>query len=140
MIERFMPTRKNAKLKASESVLVADLDSMISKTVQFKVHGKIHEIPPQSVESFMIFTHLYSEILKLQERVEPVSAEELVSAYFKMINSVCKTISRQDVNDMTQHQVAALFQLMTDINTGKVFVDQKKTLEKMATLLSTQQS
>jgi len=137
MIDKIMPTRKSSK--KSGSVLVADLDSMVTKTVTFKVHGKMHEIPPLSVEEFMVFTARYSEVMALQQK-EKVTPAELIDAYYMMVNSVCKTISKEDIKSMSQNQVAALYQLMVDVFTGKVFADEKKTLEKMAALLSHPQS
>jgi len=135
MLKNFLPSRQKAKAKGQSPVMVADLDAMIVETVSFRLLGRDHEIPPLSVQQFMIFASAYAKVLALQEQ-EVVTPDQLVEAYFNLVSSVCKTITRDDIRKMGQQQVAALFQIMVDLHTGRLFGDQKKTLEKVMLIMN----
>jgi len=136
MIEKIWPSRQDAKRKKGQSsVMVADLDAMISQTVRFRLLGRDHEIEPLSVQQFMKFASAYSKVLVLQEQ-DVVTPDELVEAYYNLVSSVCKSVSREDIKKMSQQQVAALFQIMVDLHTGRLFADEKKTLEKVMLIMN----
>lgn len=115
--------------------MVADLDAILTKTISFKLFGKVHKIEPMSVEQFLEFTSAYARIFALREQ-ESVTPQELVEAYGALVLSTgCQSVTKEDIGKMTQQQVAGLFQLMMDLHSGKLFADEKKSLEKMNTLL-----
>lgn len=117
--------RKRKNLKVSSDI-VADLDAMIVENVGFKLHGKQHVIRPLTVEQFMLYAVNLSEIYSLKERND-LSASELIDKYYALISSVCSTVKRSDIEEMSQQQVSALFELIVETVTGKVFVEKKKT-------------
>lgn len=133
MKKSFLPSRQKHK-KQVGAVQVADLDALLTQKVSFRLFGEDHVIEPLTVEEFINFSKAYADILKLQEQ-EVVSPEELVAAYGRMIEIVCDTVKTEDVKKMTQSQVVALFSMLTDIHTGKLFADQKKSLEKVRMIL-----
>lgn len=135
MFEKFLPTRqKHQAPKGSAAVKVADLDALVSKSITFTLHGKDHKIDPLTVEQFVRFAAAYSDVLKLQDQ-DVVTPEQLVEAYYNLVSSVCTTVSKDDIHKMSQQQVAALFQIMVDLHTGRLFGDEKKTLEKVMLLI-----
>lgn len=134
---KFLPSRQKQKAKGLAPVMVSDLDAMISQPVSFKVLGKTHVIQPLTVQQFTQFAFAYSQIMALHNQ-EVVTPDELVEAYYKMVSSVCDTVTKEDISKMSQQQVAGLFQIMVDLQAGKLFGDdgQKKTLEKVSLLLN----
>jgi len=132
---KFMPSRNKQKSPSQPPVMVADLDALLTKKVSFKLLGKIHTIDPLTVFQFTNFAAAYGEVLRLHEQ-EKVTSEELIDVYYNLVASVCDTVSREDISKMTQQQVNGLFQIMVDLHTGRLFADQKKTLEKVESLLS----
>lgn len=106
---------------------VADLDAMLSEPVAFKLHGKQHVIRPLDVEQFMKLTGALTDIYALQKQKD-VTAETLVDTYYALMHECCSSITREDIENMTQQQVAALFELVIETITGKLFAEKKKTL------------
>ncbi len=134
---KFMPTR-NKNRPDQSSVMVADLDALLTKSITFRLLGKIHTIAPLSVEQFIRFAQSYSEFIALQDS-DVVTPDQLVECYYNMISSVCDSVSREDIKAMSQQQAAGLFQIMMDMHTGRLFADEKKTLEKVQSLISAPQ-
>lgn len=134
---KFLPSRQKQKAKGQAPVMVSDLDAMVSQPVSFKVLGKVHTIEPLTVQQFTQFAYAYTKIMALHEQ-EVVTPDELVEAYYNMVSSVCSTVTKEDISKMSQQQVAGLFQIMVDLQAGKLFGDdgQKKTLEKVSLLLN----
>lgn len=105
----------------SEAKLVSDLDRMLTESIAFKLHGKVHRINPITVEEFYKFTKAFSLVGGL--KAEGISPAEAVTLYHEVISSVAPSVSRKDIEDMTQSQVGALLQLVIEAVTGKAYTD-----------------
>ena len=115
--------------KSSKVEMIADLDAILSESVTFRLHGKIHTLKPLTVEEFLVYSRSLCNLVDLKEK-ETVTPSELVDCYYDLAHSVCSTIVREDIEKMTQGQVAALYQTILDTVTGKAF-GEKKTLMTM---------
>ena len=107
--------------------IVADLDAIKSEPVGFYLFEKLHIIKPLNVEEFMGYVDEYVNLMDLKNRTE-VSAEELIEKYYRCFSKVIKTLTIDDVKNMSQQQCAALYELVMDTITGKVFTTEKKKL------------
>jgi len=130
MLTRLIPTRN--KMRAEGSV-VADLDALLNESVYFKLHGKTHEIKPLSAKQFLILTNNLGHLLDLKEKSE-ITPDELVDRYYDLVSSCCETISKDDIKNMTQQQIAGLFQLVMDALTGKAQAQSKHEIAEKKTL------
>jgi hypothetical protein len=104
-----------------EVSVISDLDAMVADRVAFRLHGKVHYIRPISVKEFFAYTNALVAIQSL-EKAETIEANHVVELYHGLIKSVCESVTKKDVQDMTQPQVAALIQLVSDCITGKAHV------------------
>lgn len=123
---KFWPARQKHKAE-----LIADLDALVSLPVSFILHGKEHVIKPVALEEFLKYTNAYAQLWNSQDENKKLSNDQLIEIYENLFSSVCETITKEDIKKMTQAQVGALFQLISDTVTGKTHVDQKKTLQNM---------
>lgn len=105
-----------------EAQVVSDLDAMIAHPIAFRLHGKIHQIKPISVKEFYAFANAIAGIGAL-EKEEKITTAQVVDLYTRIICSVCDSISRKDVEAMTQAQCGALLQLIVEAVTGKAQVE-----------------
>lgn len=124
LFQKLRPTRQKYLESATNSV--ADLDAMLVEPVSFKLHGKTHVIKPLNVEQFMILSVALVDIMELQKQ-QNISPETLIEKYYALISSACDSITKQDIREMSQQQVSALFNIVIETITGKVFTE-KKTL------------
>jgi uncharacterized protein YkvS len=112
-----------------EVQVISDLDAMVAERVAFRLHGKVHYIKPISVKEFFAFTNALVSIQALQQ-TDKVDVDHVVELYHGLIQSVCDTVSRKDVQAMTQAQAGALIQLISDCVTGRAHAkndgDEKK--------------
>lgn len=121
---KLMPAR-------SSTDVVTDLDAIISESVSFRFNGKIHQIRPISLESFLKFSNAETKLMAgLKDEAILKSPKELATRYFEMISSVCDSITLEDIQGMEQAQVAALFQLVLDVVTGQVDMGEGKKKRK----------
>lgn len=126
---RIWPARSN-KSKATEPI--ADLDAIIAQSVAFKYKGKIHTLKPMTLEEFLKFTNAQSALLTLLKDDQQLTPKALAESYLGVISSVCDTITLDDIMDMEQAQVAALYQLVIDLVTGQVDTGEgKKKRQKL---------
>lgn len=112
--------------------IVSDLDKMIAEPLAFKLHGRVHKIEPISVKEFYAYSNALARLNVLRDS-KSIEKEDLVDAYFELYKSVISTIKLQDVEDMTQAQAAALFQLIIDVVTGRAYApdeEKKKPLDQ----------
>lgn len=116
---------KPARETAKAAVVIADLDKLIAEPIAFRFDGKTHLINPISTKEFFRVTANLAKMDELKAKSE-VSAEELIDAYTNLISSVCETIGRKEIENMTQAQVGALFQLVLDCVTGKAQAGTEK--------------
>ena len=132
---KFLPSRQK-HTSGRPPVMVADLDALLTEKVSFKLLGKVWTIEPFSVEQFAMFSKAYFDLTQLSKNDRVVSPDELAEAYEKMTEAAGLSLTKEDIKKMSQQQAAALFQLLTDMHTGHLFADEKKTQEKVQTLLS----
>ena len=106
---------------------VVDLDAIISETHYVKFHGRTHEIMPVDVESFLILANGWAEIERLKA-ADKITLDEIVDAYWGVINPVCPTITKQMIREATHAQISALLGYVKDCVNGRVTDEKKKTL------------
>lgn len=111
-----------AKTQESTAQIVSDLDALVAEPIAFRFQGKVHEIKPISTLELLKFTNAFAGLQELNGKSDAITVEELVDAYTQVISSVCPSITFEHVKDMTQAQVAALFQLVMDSVVGKAHV------------------
>lgn len=118
---------------ATEPLVVRDLDALVSEPVGFRFNGQVHTIKPIEAGELLILHEKFAQIQRLAEQKD-VTADELVDLYVEVFTSLSPTLTRADVEKMTQRQLTALFTLALDSVTGKVFSEvadrgEKKTPE-----------
>lgn len=126
---KIWPARSN-KSKVEEPI--ADLDAIISQSVAFKYKGKIHSLKPMTLEEFLKFTNAQASLVNLLKDDKSITPKGLAESYHSVISAVCDTITIEDILDMEQVQIAALYQLVIDLVTGQVDMgDGKKKRQKL---------
>ena len=125
LFKKLRPTRQKYTEAATNSV--ADLDALLVEPISFKLHGKNHVIKPLTVEQFMILSAALIDIVDLQKK-QGLSSEELIDKYYGLVSSVCDTVKKSDIENMSQQQVSALFNLIIKTVTGEVFVEKKNPM------------
>lgn len=115
----FKPARQRSTIES-----VVDLDAILAEPKAFQWRGKTHVIRPIDTLTFLKVTNEMAKIQALIGQDGKPSHKEVIEAYAGVFSSVCDTISKKDVLEMTQAQVGALFQLVVDCVTGRA---QKKT-------------
>lgn len=114
-----------------EPLIVRDFDKLVCEPVSFKLHGKAHTLNPITVQEFWRFSESMIQIQALANQKE-VTIEQLAKGYLAVFQSVCPSITLQDVEKMSQAQVGALLQFIVDTIKGASQTDtyQKKTPEE----------
>ncbi len=128
--EKFLPARFQAKSKRNQTEIspmkiVADLDAIKAEPVGFYLHDKLFTIDPMDVITFMSMLDEYMNLMDLQ-KLKSVTADELVEKYFNCFSKAIPKLKKDDVRNMSQQQCAALYELVMDTITGKVFTEKKK--------------
>lgn len=106
--------------------VVADLDALLVKSVWFTFGGRAHKIPPLSNADFLKAMNALAELDLLRHQKRVKSIDELEAAYLGVFSVVCPTITKEDVKEMSQQQVAALMLLVQETIMGKAQVDAEK--------------
>jgi len=114
------PKKKASAKEQPDVAPVADLDAIIADPIPFRFKGKIHYIKPIELGEFMKFANAQVELSKSSEVDSLLTAEMLAKRYHKVVSSVCDSISLDDIMEMSQAQIAALYQLVVDAITGQV--------------------
>lgn len=117
----------DARERFSENKLIRDFDAITKSPGSVRLHGKEHEIRPVTVGEWFAFAHAIQEVSSLEKR-EKVTLDEIVSAYFGIIQPYLPSITRQDIRDCSQAQVSALVDMITCHVTGKLTDEKKKSL------------
>jgi hypothetical protein len=118
----------NLKPTRQAEGLYADLDAIISEPIYFKLHGKRHEIKPVTTQEFLVVSAALSNMWDMMSKKQ-VPPDEVIDRYTEVIQSVCDTVTRKDVEDMQQSQAVGLMQLVMDTMTGQAHTpdyNQKK--------------
>lgn len=130
---KIWPARSKA-LKDKDVEPVTDLDAIVAEKIPFRFQGKIHYIKPIALDEFLKFTNAQAQMsVILNDKSSSITAQELANQYYKIISAVCDSITLEDILNMEQAQVAALYQLVLDAVTGQVDVgsDGKKKRKKL---------
>lgn len=110
--------------------MVADLDALLSESVVFRLGGERHVINPVSTGTLFEFQKGWAQLRNAFEKKADFDAETLIDAYTRVIGSVCSSIKRSHIENMTQAQLAALFKLVMSTITGEVYVkDEPEKVE-----------
>jgi len=126
-----MPSRKK---HAKETEIVADIDAIIAEPIHFRFRGKIHTLKPMVLKEFLKFASAQSQLNQyIKEDAHKLNLETMAQAYFKVISSVCDSITIDDVIGAEQVQLAAIYQLILDMVTGQVDLGnpEKKSRKKI---------
>jgi flagellar motor switch protein FliM len=123
MLSRLKPAR--SKMEETAEV-VSDLDSIIVNPVAIKWNGKSHILKPITTAEYLKAAEAMARMDALRAKARnDVTVEELVDVYVDVIGSVCDTITKKDILNMTQAQVGALIQAVLDHVTGRIHGKKK---------------
>lgn len=124
MFKKFMPARGDFEV-------IADIDAVISKPIGFTLHGKDHRINPITTELFLIWSNALANLWNLKSK-ENVKEGETLDAYYTVINSLCPSITLEDIKKCEPSQVAAIYGIILDHATGRIRSEdeKKKTLQQ----------
>lgn len=125
---------KEQAAEKSPRVVIADLDAMIGEPGQIKLLGKWHTFKPMAVEDYFKSIKAMDVFFKKEDGSQ-VTADEMINRYYEILHPLCDTISLEDLNKLSLQQLTALFQVIVDTISGRIFGDQKKTLEKIQAIL-----
>ena len=118
---------KPSRSKVLEDVdLVSDLDALIEKPITFRVLGKIHKIKPISTKEFFRVLNSLDRLNRLNRLDGKFTDKDLLDAYVELVGSVCETIGKSEILQMSQAQVIALVQLIIDSISGKTHAEFEK--------------
>lgn len=109
--------------------IVSDLDKMISEPIAFRLHGKVHSIKPLSVKEFYKYSNALARLNGLRDK-DQVGKDDLIDSYFVLFSSVIDSFTIKDLENMTQVQVSALFQLILDAVRGRAYTDEEEEKKK----------
>lgn len=112
---------------ASAPKVVTDLDAILESPGAVRLHGEMHKIEPVLVSEFFAFANALALVQELQAR-ESVTVDEIVDAYWGLINPVCPTITREHIRKCTAAQVTGLIALVQEHVMGKLTDEKKKAL------------
>jgi hypothetical protein len=128
----FIPKARAVFSPKGEVRVISDLDAIISETVGFRFEGKVYEIPPLTLETFIIAVQHLAVLdgLKNKEKVTP---EELLSAYTNLFSLVCPKVTRATVETMGHQRIAALLGLIIEVIMGKATLDAEKKRPQTST-------
>lgn len=131
----FLPKARAAYLSrtAPDIQVISDLDSILSRTVGFKYEGKIFEIPPLSLEMFLLAVQGLATLDHLKTK-EDVGIDELKAAYLKLFGVVCPRVTMKIVESMGHQQIAALLNLVIEVIMGKATLDLEKKSQPSSTV------
>jgi hypothetical protein len=125
---KLKPTRE--KFDEQQVSVVADIDAILTKPVAFRFNGKLHYIKPVSTREYLKVTEIFAKMDSMGANGAP-DVSSLVDVYSELFSSLCETISKKDVMEMTQSQIGALLQLVIEHVTGRI--EKKKIVTRMPT-------
>lgn len=125
---RFRPARSMA---LQDIKVVSNLDDILTQPVAFILHGKTHYLEPLNTETFFRWSECLAQLFELKNQ-DKLPSSELLDAYDKLFRSVCPTITRSDIAECKQSQIAALLSVLLDHVSGRVKGEEygkKKVME-----------
>lgn len=109
--------------------IMVDLDRLAIEPVGFRWKGQVHLIKPMTTERFLIACNEWASLTALSTQSK-TNQEAIAEGFAKLISSVCDTITRSDVYEMTLSQRGALLQQVFEIITGKAFTEKKSPMNQ----------
>ena len=131
MFERFQK-KVAERFQPKPNGTVVDLDAIISETHYVRFQGKTHEILPVDVGSFLVLANGWAEVERLKA-ADKVTLDEIIDAYWGVINPVCPTISKAMVRSATHAQVSAVIAFVQECVNGRVTDEKKKQMKLIPT-------
>lgn len=123
-----MPVLRSGKRTDAECI--ADLDALVTETVQFFWRGRYHDIPPITTESFFKAMNALAELDILRNEKKVKDVEQLEQAYAAYFAIVCPSIGLNELQAMQHPQMGALMKLTQDAIIGKAQVEAQKKRAK----------
>jgi len=133
IFDRYGGGIRAALMPASDVRLVCDLDAILTETVGFKFDGVIYEIPPISLEKFILAVQGLAVLDNLKQKKE-LNGPELLDAYESLFRLVCPKLTRKIIQDMGHQRIGALLNLIIEVIMGKatLTLEKKNPLEPIA--------
>lgn len=125
MFQNLMPARKK---QVEPPVRVADLDKIATRKLTFVLHGREHIITPPDIKNWLEIVEANNHLMMLADK-ENLTATDLIDGYYNLVHRLCPSITKEDISNSTQMQVASLWQLVLDMMNG---FSQKKTMANIA--------
>lgn len=114
--------------KGYGGIEIADLDALIDTPLSFRLHGRVHTLEPVRNIVFLRFINGLNQVYKDVESKD-IGADAFQETVLKLFQSVCPTITKEDIDKNTQAQTAALFSLVVDHIQGRTQDDKKKIVK-----------
>jgi hypothetical protein len=127
----FKPARQQV---VDENVeIVSNLDDIISKKIAFVLHGKTHLIHEITTKVFLQLSNALAGLWAMHEKKE-TEAGEVITAFYDTIHSVCDSITKEDIEQCTQIQLAGIFNLIMTHVMGNAQANEgkKKVIKESA--------
>lgn len=120
--------------RKSGSDVIADIDAVLTETVQVFLLGRYHDIAPLSAGAFFSAMQALDALRILGSEKKVKSVDEVEAAYVKYFAIVAPSVGIKEVKAMSQQQVGALLQHTQDAIMGKaqVAAAEKKRSERQA--------
>ena len=130
--KKFMPTRMSA---SNDYDVISNIDDILDKPIAFVLHGKAHQINPVTTREFLEWSKALAGLSALRDKKHN-DEKELIEAHLLTINTLCPSITKEDLETATQAQIAAIYGILLDHVSGKAHTEdyKKKTIE--ASMLS----
>lgn len=106
---------------------VVDLDAIIAESQFVRFQGQTHEIFPVDVGTFLVLANGWAEVERLKA-ADKITLDEIVNAYWGVVNPVVPSITKIMIRSATHAQVAALLQCVQDCVNGRMTDEKKKQM------------
>lgn len=116
MTDKFIP--------ADQTPYVRDLDAIVSDPIGIKLHGRVRMLKPIETMQFLKFMNQWQEFGKWQREVKDATPNSVIDKLHNLLNTVCDDISKEDIEKMTNSQVAAVIDVVFKTISGEIFVPQ----------------
>lgn len=103
-----------------------DVDEIITKSFNFRMHGKIHTIKPVHLDEFMKVSNAMAGLWATADKAS-TPTEDLLKKYFEIIHAVCDTVTMDDLRKLELSQLGGLYQGVVDKISGKIDAKYKET-------------
>ena len=99
--------------------LFVDLDQLESRRTGITLHKIDRTLRPISILDQMEVANAFNRMRVLVQK-EKISGKEVYDAYFEIFSKIVEPFSKEDLDEMTQHKCAALYQTIEDHIMGRI--------------------